>query len=115
MELPKVVKIAQICHEANRAYCIANGDLSQPLWEDAPEWQKESAIKGVQYRLDNPESKPSDSHESWLKEKAATGWKYGEVKDEVAKTHPCYVPYEKLPDFQKKKDHLFIAIVDALK
>ena len=28
--------IAMICHEANRAYCAANGDESQPSWNEAP-------------------------------------------------------------------------------
>ncbi len=27
---------ARSAHEANRAYCIALGDLSQPAWDDAP-------------------------------------------------------------------------------
>jgi hypothetical protein len=115
MKPVNVVAIAQVCHEANRAYCIVNGDTSQPLWHDAPEWQQESAIKGVQYRLDNPESKPEDSHNSWLKEKEETGWKYGPIKDVEKKEHPCFVPYSELPEFQQNKDHLFIAIVDALK
>ena len=32
---------------ANRAYCQMIGDNSQSTWEDAPEWQKQSARKGV--------------------------------------------------------------------
>jgi hypothetical protein len=39
---------------------------------------------------------------------------YGEVKDAVAKTHPCMVPYDDLPEFQRKKDALFLAIVRVL-
>ena len=42
-------------------------------------------------------------------------WSYGEVKDAEAKTHPCLIPYDQLPEFQKAKDKLFVAIVDALK
>lgn len=34
-----VEQIARMAHEANRAYCQALGDDSQPAWEDAPEWQ----------------------------------------------------------------------------
>lgn len=115
MESINVTAIAQVCHEANRAYCITQGDVSQPLWHDAPEWQRSSAITGVQFRLDNPESKPEDSHNSWLKQKEEEGWKYGTVKDAEKKEHPCFVPYTELPVFQQKKDHLFQAIVDALK
>lgn len=57
-------EIAKVCHEANRAYCSTLGDNSQVSWEDAPEWQISSAINGVQYHLDNPGSKPEDSHNS---------------------------------------------------
>ena len=108
------VKIAKVCHEANRAYCESIGDNSQPTWENAPDWQKESAINGVYYHLKNPNAKPSDSHESWLKEKEKDGWKYGKVKNPKTKEHPCFVPYDQLPIEQQKKDALFIAVVKAL-
>ena len=93
--------------DLNKEYCKSIEDNSQPNWEEAPEWQKQSVIKGVEYTLSNPNAKPSDSHNSWLKEKEATGWKYGEVKDVEKKTHPCYVPYDQLPEAQKVKDTIF--------
>ena len=107
-------QIARVAHEANRAYCVSLGDNSQPAWDDAPEWQKASALLGVQFHLDNPTARPADSHNSWLNQKIADGWKYGEVKDAVAKTHPCFLPYEDLPAAQQAKDKLFIAVVRAL-
>lgn len=107
--------IAQYCHEANRGLCIAQGDHSQRAWHDAPGWQRESAIKGVLFHLQNPDASPSLSHESWLAEKAATGWKHGPVKDEAKKEHPCFVPYEALPPEQRVKDYVFKAIVDAFR
>ena len=107
--------IAQVCHEANRAYCQAIGDLSQPPWADAPGWQKESAINGVYFHfgaLDRGEyPNPSQSHNNWLKEKLAEGWKYGPVKDPTLKEHPCCIPYDQLPKEQKAKDFIFSAIV----
>lgn len=107
-------QIAQVCHEANRAYCATLGDLSQPAWADAPEWQRESAVNGVAHARGNPNAKPSDSHESWLAEKAAAGWKMGPVKDPEKKEHPCMVPYAELPPEQQRKDALFLAVVRAL-
>lgn len=109
------VQIAKVCHEANKAYCEGNNDFTQKTWELAEDWQRESAIKGVQFRLDNPDAPVSAQHESWMNDKIATGWEYGEVKDAEKKTHPCIVPYEELPEYQRKKDSLFQAIVDALK
>ncbi len=107
--------IAQACHEGNRAICLANGDNSQKSWEEAEQWQRDSAIAGVQYRIDNPEATPGDQHEAWSQHKIADGWVKGDVKDAEAKTHPQLVPYAELPEAQKLKDVLFCAIVDALK
>lgn len=106
--------IAKICHEANKAYCEIIGDNSQPSWEDAPQWQKDSAMNGVMYHRDNPDSTQEDSHKSWMTEKLDAGWKYGEVKDPEAKTHPCITEYLNLPLEQQRKDALFLSIVRAL-
>lgn len=106
--------IAKVCHEANRAYCAALGDHSQPAWQDAPEWQRESAIGGVLFHMHNPDASPSASHDSWLEQKRRDGWRYGPVKDAEAKTHPCFVPYEELPVEQRAKDYIFGAISRAM-
>jgi hypothetical protein len=108
-------KIARICHEVNRAYCQSIGDFSQPSWDEAPEWQKSSAVNGVQFHIDNPDAPPSASHDSWLKQKAEEGWKYGAVKNPETKEHPCFVPYEQLPVEQRAKDFIFTSIVNELK
>ncbi len=62
-------EIAEICHEANRIYCESLNDNSQAYWDNAPQWQIDSAIKGVEAIRNNLNSKPSDSHDNWLKEK----------------------------------------------
>lgn len=107
----KLTTIAMLCHSINAAYCLSQGDESQPSWDNAPDWQKKSALLGVEMHLKNPDATPEQSHESWLKEKEAQGWTYGEVKDFEAKTHPCFKPYAELPAEQKAKDYLFKAVV----
>lgn len=107
--------IAEACHEGNRVVCLANGDDTQKHWEEAEDWQKDSAVKGVQFRLDNPDATPESQHEAWCKDKTADGWVFGDVKDADNKIHPCILPYAELPEAQKVKDRLFCAIVDALK
>lgn len=109
-----VLAIARVCHEANRAYCTSIGDHSQVSWEEAPQWQKDSAVKGVELHLSG-EASPEQSHQSWIKEKETTGWKYGATKDPEKKEHPCMVPYSELPLEQKRKDILFGSIVKAFK
>jgi hypothetical protein len=110
-----IEQIASVCHEANRMYCTNIGDTSQLPWEEASDWQRLSAINGVKFKLKNPNSTPEQQHESWLKEKYQNGWKYGLIKDETKKEHPCCVPYTELPMEQRKKDYLFCAIVEVLK
>lgn len=99
--------IAKSCHEANRSYCESIGDTSQLPWDEAADWQKESAIAGVKFFLDNPNVTPEMQHMAWSESKTADGWKYGEVKDAEAKTHPCLVSYNELPEAQKEKDVIF--------
>lgn len=111
----KVLVIAKVAHAINAAFCLSLGDESQPAWDDAPEWQQKSAIAGVEMHLANPDATPEQSHESWLAQKVADGWVYGEVKDAEKKIHPCCRPYDELPPEQKSKDYLFRAVVHALK
>lgn len=106
--------VARVCHEVNRAYCESLGDTSQPTWENAPDWQKESATKGVYEHVGNPAMTPEESHKAWMEQKEKDGWVYGAVKDAEAKTHPCMVPYEKLPQEQRAKDYIFKAVVHAI-
>lgn len=106
--------IARVCHEANRAYCFALGDIQMPTWGTAPEWMKTSAKKGVALYLSNPGITPADLHENWCKEKRAEGWAYGPEKQPALKLHPCLVPYANLPRVQQKKDELFMAVVYTL-
>ncbi len=47
--------------------------MTQVSWDEAPEWQRVSAVKGVEFILATPGAKPSASHDSWLAEKKATG------------------------------------------
>lgn len=117
LDASQIALIARVAHETNRAYCTTHGDDSQPTWDDAPAWQRESAIKGVEFHLaahargETPP--PSASHDSWLAEKRADGWTYGREKNPAQKTHPCMVPFDELPQYQRMKDYLFGHVVEA--
>ena len=109
MNPKKIEACCRAAHEVNRAYCVGIGDTSQLPWDNAPEWQRTSCLNGVKLVLDG--AGPREAHDSWLAEKEATGWKHGPVKDETRKEHPCMVPYDRLPDAQRRKDSLFVNVV----
>lgn len=110
----KIEQIAEICHEANAAYCRAQGDNSQKPWSEADQWQRQSAIRGVRFSLANPSAPARAQHDAWLSDKRGDGWVYGPIKDAAKKEHPCCMIYDYLPKEQRVKDDLFNGIVRAL-
>lgn len=103
---------ARAAHEANRAYCLATGDDSQQPWDAAAEWQRESARRGVSVALAGVTAE--EQHAAWARDKVADGWTYGPTKDVATKTHPCLVPYDRLPAAQRRKDDLYQRVVRAM-
>lgn len=106
--------IARVCHEANRAYCEALGDFSQPSWDAAPVWQRQSARMGVELHMSGNFG-PEASHRAWMQHKLDDGWTYAPVKNAEAKEHHCLVPFDQLPREQQAKDYIFRAIVHAMR
>lgn len=103
---------ARAAHEANRAYCLALGDQSQLSWDATPEDIKKVSRAGVEPALAG--ATPEMLHELWCAAKYRDGWQYGLYKDIDHKTHPCLVPYSKLPIEQRRKDALYQSVVRAM-
>ena len=107
-----IVQIAEVAHEANRAWQRINGEIVNFPWESTSQQMRESTISGVAGIIQG--NTPEQSHNAWCYYKTEEGWTYGPVKDFAAKTHPCLVPYADLPAADKVKDTLFSNIVLAL-
>lgn len=104
---------AKACHDANKAFCESIGDTSQVEWHDASDAVKQSAFSGVIYALENPEVTPEQMHQNWKRDKIKAGWIYGKEKSEATRMHPCLVDYKDLPEEQRVKDEIFIAVVQV--
>lgn len=56
--------------------------------------------------LELTEKLAENVHDMWAQGRINDGWKYGEERDDAAKTHPCLVPYSQLPDSEKEYDRV---------
>lgn len=50
------------------------------------------------------EQMSKNTHEIWAKTRMQNGWTYGDERNDILKTHPCLVPYEKLSEEEKEYD-----------
>lgn len=107
-------EVARVAHEVNRAYCEALGDFSHPAWEDAPSWQIDSTMEGVNRHWD-ADVDPKASHDAWMAHKLADGWMYDPFKRIDHKLHPGLVPFDQLPRSEQVKNFLFRAVVHAFR
>jgi len=93
--------IAEIRHIGWVAYQIVAG---QPYNEEINEDQHKSLLDGIKFQDEHPDNTPEQNHDNWMKMKESQGWVYGKVKDFEKKTHPDMLPYNELPDIEKRKD-----------
>ena len=57
-----------------------------------------AALEGLLERL------AENAHDVWAAERMKQGWTYGPTRDDIAKRHPCLVPYSQLPESEKEYD-----------
>lgn len=101
--------IAHVRHIAWVSFQIAAG---QPYNVNVNGDQWESLLDGVQWREEHPEATEADNHINWMIKKQEQGWKYGSKKDFNKKEHPDLVPYDQLPEIEKRKDKADLIIHD---
>jgi RyR domain-containing protein len=62
-----------------------------------------ASLQGLLERL------AQNTHDVWAATRIAQGWSFGPSRDDVAKKHPCLVPYGQLPDSEKEYDRRTVA------
>lgn len=55
-----------------------------------------------------------EEHDRWWESKKQQGWVHGPVKDGDAKTHPCMIPYDELPQCERQKDIDTVCLIPEL-
>jgi hypothetical protein len=112
----KIIVIAQATHAILGALAHALQAGSEVVaWEDTDEGYRQGLVAGVQNYVDNAELTPEQDHASWLEQKLADGWTYGEAPDVDAKLHPLVRPFAELSPEQRAKSILPHVVVHALK
>lgn len=113
------IKIARkAVHDLVRAYSIKHGSAPSPEWAGMSVETQEGTTTALLHHADmiragNPVS-PKESHEMWPESRKKEGWIYGKVKDFEKKIHPSLIPYDELPEVERRKDDLFIACAELL-
>jgi hypothetical protein len=112
----KLRLIAEVAHNISEAYKAAIGEDLRGSFANQPEQYKFSVTVGVVNHLMNPKGVSSEeSHNLWMTHKLKDGWRYGSKIDDQEKTHPNLLPYSQLPESQRVKDYLFLAVVESLR
>ena len=106
--------IAEFVHETLSNWARLRGMPEYPSWADAEDWMRASTIESVEHVLSNPGAAPGAQHVQWMEQKVRDGYVWGEKKDTDAKTHPMLVPFSELPEDERAKDAIIIALVSAL-
>jgi hypothetical protein len=111
-------RATQWVYEAARLEAIAS---SRPIvpepWEQRDQAFREQMVKYVgklakQWVASARLPTPEEAHESWTREYERMGWRYGPVRDPVAKTHPDMVSFDALPKAERDKDAIFLGLVE---
>ena len=55
------------------------------------------------------------THDNWLKQRLADGWRHGQSRNDLLKEHPCIVPYDDLPESEKEYDRkISLGVIQAM-
>lgn len=104
----RVEAAARICFEVNKAY-----SGSEDNWDDLTMGEKEELVEAVKTAFFSNYN-ANIQHHKWCWIYLKKGWKWGKVKDEEKKEHPCLLPWDYLSEEDQLRDHLFVGMVELL-
>jgi hypothetical protein len=116
-KIDKIVAATTWMYECARLEAIASGRPIVPEpWEHRDEAFRAQMVahtREMAQRLKDGRDLPSpeEAHDSWVRAYEAMGWRYGPVRDASAKTHPDMVPYAELPQAERDKDEIYLALL----
>jgi len=107
------ISTAEWIYEVARFEAMASGRSIVPEpWQQRNESFRLQMTEHVESLRGKPLPTPEEAHDSWWRKYEEMGWKYGDVRDPVAKTHPDMVPFGDLPKDEQDKDEIFLALVE---
>lgn len=109
----KTEHLAEICHEAHKAYWNTLADTQMTPWAITRPEVKLDYIRSVAFLLEHPGKSPRQAHEAWVKKMKAAGWTHAPVGDPEKKQHPLLLSYDGLEPRQQFCLEVTRAIVDA--
>lgn len=71
----------------------------------------ESLIDGTHYVLEHQNMTAEDNHKLWMQEKLKQWYSYDKKLSVEDKTHPSLIPFNDLPDVEKRKDEMDLLMV----
>jgi len=106
-------RITKIIYEATRLEAMwSNRSIIPEEWSKRDEAFKKQMIEVVGRHLARKKlPTPKEAHNSWMESYFKMGWKYGERRDPILKTHPDLVSYDELPKDERDKDAIFLAFI----
>ena len=108
-----IEKITEFIYEAARLEATwSNRSIIPEVWAKRDEAFRKQMVDVVKrYLAMEKLPTPEEAHNSWMESYFKMGWKYGEKRDPILKTHPDLIPYNKLPKDERDKDAIFLALV----
>lgn len=99
--------LSELClkvHNVNNQIKLFN---QENIVEYDKKLHEDSTLNSIKAVLKDPDITPKEQHTIWKLNKIKNGYVYGEIKDDIKKTHPCLVDYEQLPQLERLKDLAF--------